>query len=412
MFEIVPPVQPLSGSVTLPGSKSITNRALLLAALAAGESQITGALKSDDTKFMVEGLRKLGIKIAEPDETTFVVQGRGGKLTESPEPLFLGNAGTATRFLAAAASLVIGETVITGNERMNKRPIEDLTSALAQLGVKVETNEGCTPVKIISTGKLTGQVVKIRGNVSSQFVSALLMLLPNAAEEIRLELEGELTSKGYVDITTAVMAGFGVIPLASNNGFKIPHKTYSATNFAVEPDASSATYFWAAEKLLGQTIMLTNVPQVWIQPDAESRQLMIKFPEPFGTVDGSRFPDAVVTLAVLAAFANGQTRFTNIANLRVKECDRIVAIATELNRIKPDLAEEDGDDLVIHGDRDLVKHGKPTEITTYGDHRIAMAFALVGLKVPGIKITNPACVSKSFPDYFETLENLGVTIKK
>ena len=282
MLEIVPPTSTLSGSVTLPGSKSITNRALLLAALADGESQITGALKSDDTKFMVEGLQKLGIQIGEPDDTTFVVQGRGGKLDESPEPLFLGNAGTATRFLTAAASLVVGETVITGNERMNKRPIEDLTSALAQLGVKVETNEGCPPVKIISTGKLTGQVVKIRGNVSSQFVSALLMLLPNAAEEIRLELDGRLTSKGYVDITTAVMAGFGVIPLSSDNGFKIPHKTYSATNFAVEPDASSATYFWAAEKLLSQMIEITNAPKMWIQPDAEAWEVMERFPEPFG----------------------------------------------------------------------------------------------------------------------------------
>ncbi len=412
MIEIIPPTAKLSGSVQLPGSKSITNRALLLAALANGKSEIHEALESDDSRFMVEGLQKLGVKIEKLENNVFQVWGTGGKFEETKEPIYLGNAGTAVRFLTATASLVIGETVITGDERMIQRPIQDLVDALTQLGVKIETNEGSPPVKIISSGKLTGDVVKIRGNISSQFVSALLMLLPNAAEEIQLEVEGELTSKGYVDITTAVMSAFGIIPFATPTGFKIPHKQYSPTNFTVEPDASSATYFWAAEKLLDQEIKITNAPQSWIQPDALSREVMRNFPNPFGVVDGSVFPDAIPTLAVLAAFAGGESRFTGIKNLRVKECDRIVAVATELNKIREGLAEEDGDDLVIHGDRDLVKNGKGVEIETYNDHRIAMSFFLTGLKIPGIKIKNPDCVSKSFPKFFEVWGNLGVKMKR
>ena len=412
MLEIIPPTAELVGEVTLPGSKSITNRALLLAALADGTSEIHGALKSDDTKFMATALGQLGIEMSEPDATTFVVNGKGGKLEESKEPLFLGNAGTATRFLTAAASLVVGETNITGDERMQNRPIGDLTDALVQLGVKIESNNNCPPLRIVSTGKLTGQKIDIRGDISSQFVSAILMILPLASEELELNIEGHLASKGYVRITTAVMNAFGALPLSINSGYRVPTRGYSPTNFTVEPDASAATYFWAAEKILDQQIELANAPQNWIQPDALSREVMQKFPEPFGVIDGSEFPDAVPTLAVLAAFAGGETRFTGIKNLRVKECDRIVAVATELNKIKAGLAEEDGDELVIHGDRELAKNGKPAEIETYDDHRIAMSFLLAGLKVPGIKIRNPDCVAKSFPNFWEVWKQLGMKFSK
>ncbi len=411
---ITPSTKPLVGSVALPGSKSITNRALLLAALAEGQSTITGALKSDDTKYMATGLGQLGVQITEPDATTFVVQGTGGHLSESTRPLDLGNAGTAVRFLTAAATLVVGETTITGSERMQSRPISDLTDALKQLSVKIETTDGSPPVQITSTGKLTGYSVKVRGDISSQYISALLMTLPYAADrETELLITGELTSKGYVDITTAVMAAFGVIPLTADyERFVLPKRHYSGTDYAVEPDASSATYFWAAEQLTGGEINLTNAPRAWIQPDAESRGVMERFPDPLGVVDGSRFPDAVPTLAVLAAFADGQSRFTGIGNLRVKECDRILAIVSELNKIKLGLAEEDGDDIVIHGDKNLATTGKPATITTYDDHRIAMAFSLVGLRIPGITIQNPDCVAKSFPDYWQSLESLGVILEK
>ena len=391
MIEIIPCSQPLDGSVILPGSKSITNRALLLAALTSGKSKIRGALKSDDTNFMAAALRKLGIKIDEPNDTTFIVFGKNGKLTESDSPLFLGNAGTATRFLTAAAILVNGETTIDGDARMRKRPIGDLVDALRHLGAKIKylKNESCLPLKIISNGKIKGNEVKIRGDISSQFVSALLMILPFAEQPINLKIENELTSAGYTEITKKVIASF-------------------SSNFAVEPDASSATYFWAAEKILKQKIKISNAPRNWIQPDANSQQIMEKFPQNFGIVDGSRFPDAIPTLAILAAFANGKTRFTDIKNLRLKECDRIHALATELNRIKAGLAAEIDDDLIIYGDNNLVEHSLGAEIETYNDHRIAMSFFLMGLKIPKIKIRNPSCVTKSFPNFWEVWENLGI----
>ncbi len=213
-------------------------------------------------------------------------------------------------------------------------------------------------------------------------------------------------------MTTTIMSAFGVTVLETARGFRVPQKKYTPTIFTVEPDASSATYFWAAEKLLNQKIELSNAPQNWIQPDAHARTVMQKFPKPFGHIDGSQFPDSIPPLAVLASFASGETRFTGIRNLRVKECDRIVAIATELNKIKNGLAEEDGDELVIHGDRNLTTSGRATEIETYNDHRIAMAFFLAGLKIPGIKIRNQNCVTKSFPNFWEIWENLGVKFLK
>ena len=413
VIEIIPPSAPITGTVALPGSKSITNRALLLAALAHGTSTITSALKSDDTKYMATALGQLGVQIEEPDETSFVVHGVDGHFAASSEPLFLGNAGTAVRFLTAAACLIVGEMVITGSDRMLRRPISDLTNALEQLSVKIETTDGCPPLTITSTGKLTGYSVQVAGNISSQYVSALLMTLPYAADdETELIVQGGLTSIGYVGITTAIMAAFGVTPLASGTErFVVPKKHYRGANYTVEPDASSATYFWAAEQLTNGQITLGNAPQAWIQPDAESRAIMDRFPHAFGTVDGSDFPDAIPTLAVLAAFADGQTRFTGIANLRVKECDRIVAIVTELNKIQPGIAEEDGDNIIIHGDRNLATTGQPADIHTYDDHRIAMAFSLAGLRVPGIRITGSDCVAKSFPSYWDTLKTLGVAFK-
>jgi len=413
VIEIIPPSAPITGTVALPGSKSITNRALLLAALAHGTSTITSALKSDDTKYMATALSQLGVQIEEPDETSFVVHGVDGHFAASSEPLFLGNAGTAVRFLTAAACLIVGEMVITGSDRMLRRPISDLTNALEQLSVKIETTDGCPPLTITSTGKLTGYSVQVAGNISSQYVSALLMTLPYAADdETELIVQGGLTSIGYVGITTAIMAAFGVTPLASGTErFVVPKKHYRGANYTVEPDASSATYFWAAEQLTNGQITLGNAPQAWIQPDAESRAIMDRFPHAFGTVDGSDFPDAIPTLAVLAAFADGQTRFTGIANLRVKECDRIVAIVTELNKIQPGIAEEDGDNIIIHGDRNLATTGQPADIHTYDDHRIAMAFSLAGLRVPGIRITGSDCVAKSFPSYWDTLKTLGVAFK-
>ncbi len=417
MIEIIPPATKLNGSVKLPGSKSITNRALLLAALADGESQISGALKSDDTKFMAAALRKLGIRIDEPDDTTFVVLGRSGKLAESAEPLFLGNAGTAVRFLTAAAILVNGETIIDGDPRMRERPIGDLVDALRQLGAKIEYlgKEGCPPLRIISDGKIESGKVKIRADISSQFVSAVLMILPlTKNDSLKLELLTDPTSQGYIQLTLHVMKHFGVELEPKDSIF--PHKNYEAQKkYEVEADASSATYFWAAEELLKQEIIILNPnnnPDGYIQPDTAAFEIIRKFPNLPRKIDGIGFPDAIPTLAVLAAFSNSDVRFSGIANLRVKECDRITALAKNLNKIKEGLAEESGDNLIIHGDLNLAQTGKPAEIETYNDHRIAMAFFLAGLKIPGIKIRNPDCVAKSFPNFFEVWENLGVKIKK
>ena len=398
MLEIIPPAAELAGKVILPGSKSITNRALLVAALADGVSEIRGALKSDDTKFMSAGLRKFGIAIDEPDATTFVVRGKNGKLAAPTEKIFLGNAGTATRFLTAAAILVDGATTIDGDEWMRKRPIGDLVDSLRQLGARVEflEKENCPPLRISSGGKIPGGKIKIRADISSQFLSAILMIAPLAESELEIELAGKLASAEYVEITKKVRTEF------------LRGGKYSATNFAVEPDASSATYFWAAEKLLGAAIEFENLPAKWMQPDAAAREIISQFPNLPDEIDGAKFPDAVPTLAVLAAFSGREINFSGIANLRVKECDRIRALAVNLNRIRPGLAEEVGDELRIFGDAELAKNGRPAEIETFDDHRIAMSFFLAGLRIPGIRIDNPDCVAKSFPNFWEIWEQLGV----
>lgn len=410
MLEILPPTGALVGNVILPGSKSITNRALLLAALADGKSEIRGALKSDDTRYMAAGLRQLGITIDEPDATTFIVHGQNGKLTEATEPLTLGNAGTAVRFLTAAALLVNGTTTIDGNEWMRKRPIADLVDALRQLGAQVEFlgKENCPPLRITSGGKITGAAVKIHADVSSQFLSAILMIVPFAPRKLKIEIVGKLTSRGYIAITEKVMAAFGFESESCTGATS----KYRATDFAVEPDASSATYFWAAEKLLNQKIELLNTPTNWIQPDAATAELINQFPHLPNEINGENFPDAIPTLAVLAAFSGREIRFTGIANLRVKECDRIAALALNLNKIKPELATEDGDDLIVFGDANLATNGKPAVIETFDDHRIAMSFFLAGLKIPGIKIDKPDCVAKSFPQFWEAWEQLGVKFLK
>lgn len=412
MLEIFPPRRLLAKPITLPGSKSITNRAFLIAALCKGKSLLTGVLQSEDTHYMREALRSMGVKIREVNSTSFEVKGSGGDLQQPQQEIFLGNAGTAVRFLTAAATLVKGVVKIRGVDRMHARPIKDLTDALNQLdGVKIKTNKGNPPLTIQSNGKPFAKKIRVKGNISSQYVSALLMLLPLVKGETELILEGKLVSSGYTEITLKVMEAFGVKVKKLKNGFLIPYAKYQATKFAVEADASSATYFWAAEKLLKQKIQVKNSPKQWIQPDAKTHKIMQQFPKSFGKVNGVEFPDAIPTLAVLAAFARGESRFTGIENLRVKECDRIHAVATELNKIQPGIAREVGDDLVIRGNPKLAEMGKAAEIETYGDHRIAMSFTLAGLRVKGIKIINPKCVEKSFPNFFSVWESLGVKTK-
>lgn len=412
-IEIIPPAGPLTGRVTLPGSKSITNRALLLAGLAEGTSNLTGALKSDDTAHMATALRAMGVAVEEPDATTFRVQGTG-RLAVPDAPLFLGNAGTATRFLtaAAAAASVPGTVVIDGDDHMRRRPIRPLIEALAMLGVRADAPSGCPPVTV-SGGTLRGGRVVIEAGLSSQYLSAILMAAPLADAPVEVALaDASIGARGYVELTLAAMARFGVTAQQVDAGtWRIAPARYRATDMAIEPDASAATYLWAAEALTGGLIDLGLAGDAFTQPDAAAHALIAMFPHLPAVIDGAQMQDAVPTLAVLAAFNATPVRFTGIANLRVKECDRITALATELARIRRGLAREDGDDLLVASDPALSGQTLPAAIHTYADHRIAMAFALAGLRIGGIRITDPGCVAKTYPGYWDALRSLGVAMR-
>ena len=411
--EIIPVDRPLVGRATPPGSKSITNRALLLAGLADGASRLTGALKSDDTHWMAEALRAMGVVVEEPDATSFVVTG-SGRLRAPAGPLFLGNAGTATRFLTAAAALVDGTVVVDGDAHMRKRPISPLIEALGQLGVTASAPTGCPPVTVHGRGGFDGGRVEIDANLSSQYVSALLMAGACARGPVEVALKGaDIGARGYVILTLAAMRGFGAEVEAAPglHAWRIAPTGYRAADLAIEPDASAATYFWAAEALTGGKVDLGVAPIGFTQPDARAYEMIRMFPRMPPVIEGSQIQDAVPTLAVLAAFNETPVRFTGIANLRVKECDRVSAVATELSRIRPGLGSEDGDDLVVASDPGLRGQILPARIETYADHRIAMSFALAGLVVGGIVILDPGCAAKTFPGYWDALEQLGVGLR-
>ncbi|ARO28921.1 3-phosphoshikimate 1-carboxyvinyltransferase [Rhizobium sp. NXC14] len=409
---IIPPGRPLSGRAMPPGSKSITNRALLLAGLAKGTSRLTGALKSDDTRYMADALRAMGVVIEEPDDTTFVVTG-SGRLMPPKAPLFLGNAGTATRFLTAAAALVDGTVIVDGDEHMRKRPIGPLVQAMRTLGIDVAAETGCPPVTVRGTGRFEADRILIDGGLSSQYVSALLMMAAGGDRPVDIELVGEdIGALGYIDLTTAAMKAFGAkVEKTSTVTWRVEPTGYRAADFVIEPDASAATYLWAAEVLSDGKIDLGVPNDAFTQPDAKAYETIAKFPHLPAEIDGSQMQDAVPTIAVLAAFNETPVRFVGIANLRVKECDRIRALSTGLNNIREGLAVEEGDDLIVHSDPALAGQTLPAEIDTFADHRIAMSFALAGLKIDGITILDPDCVGKTFPAYWRTLAALGVTYR-
>ena len=413
-YTITPPNRPLTGRVSPPGSKSITNRALLLAALAEGTSHLTGALKSKDTVLMARALTEMGVIIEEPDATSFRVTGTG-KLAAPSAPLFLGNAGTATRFLTAAVATIDGTVVVDGDEDMRLRPILPLVDALKSLGIDADCPTGCPPVTIRGTGSFGAGRVEIDASLSSQYVSALLMAAPFGDGPIEVALTGkEIGARGYVDLTLAAMRAFGAQVEARDDGTWLVQPTgYKATDFHIEPDASAATYLWGIEALTGGRIDLGVAADAFTQPDAAAQAVIASFPNMPEIIDGSQMQDAVPTMAVIAAFNNRPVRFVGIANLRVKETDRIRAVANELNRIRPGLAVEDGDDLIVHADPGLMQAAQrnvTSRIETYHDHRIAMSFALAGLMIGGITILDPACTGKTYPDYWEMLKGLGVEL--
>ncbi len=399
----------LTGKIALPGSKSITNRVLLIAALAQGRSHISGALKSDDTKYMAQALSQLGVTVAEAGDTDFVVDSTG-ILTPSAEPLFLGNAGTAVRFLTAAAANIDGTTVLTGDAHMQKRPIAPLVEALNAVGVTATAPTGCPPVTVSSRGGFGNRSIEVDASLSSQYVSALMMAGTAGDAPFQLSVkDGDIGARGYIDITLACMRAFGAdITQTGPLSWDIANQPYQARDYWVEPDASAATYIWGINALLRTDIDIGIAPGDMMQPDAKAYDFISQFPNLPAVIDGSQMQDAIPTIAVLAAFNATPVRFVGIANLRVKECDRINAVATELNRIQPGLAEEIGDDLLITPDPTLIGRTVSADIHTYSDHRIAMAFALAALVVDGVRILDPGCTAKTYPGYWRDLQSVGV----
>jgi len=411
----------------VPGSKSYTNRALTIAAVADGASILRGALISDDTRVARAALERLGIKVAY-DDGAFSVHGRGGRFNDPGAPLFLGNSGTATRFLTAMMTLAGFTSTITGNERMQERPIADLLAALGQLGAEVssERGNGCPPVRIGAT-RLQGGRATVSGAISSQFLSALLMAGPYAREDVALEVQDTLVSVPYVDLTLDIMARFGVeVEHDDYRLFRIPGgQVYAARDYVIEGDASSASYFWGLAALLGQGMCVTNVPPDSVQGDTRFLQVLARMGctvsrrqgwhvagpqqlQALGDIDLNALPDAAMTVAVLAAFCPGETRLCNLANLRVKETDRLRALATELRKIGAAVTELP-DGLHIHGDPATL-HG--ADIDTYDDHRMAMCFGMAGARLPGMRIREPDCVAKTYPGFWDDLRRVGIPVKQ
>jgi len=408
-LRILPNGNALQGRIVLPGSKSFTNRALLLASLAVGTSIVRQALESDDTRYMAGALAAMGVRI-EREHDAFRIIGNG-KLAKPAGPLFLGNAGTATRFLTAAVALVDGQVVVDGDAHMRKRPIKPLLDALAALGIETQSNGGCPPVTVFGKGGFQRDAVEIDANLSSQYVSAILMAAPCGRQTLTIKIaDGAIGGRGYIDMTIAMMRRFGAeVEEVSRTEWRVSPAGYRPQDIAVEPDASAATYLWAAEALTRGSIDLGISASAFTQPDARAYQVIGMFPRLPALIDGSQMQDAVPTLAVLAAFNHSPVRFTGIDNLRVKECDRVAALETELCRIAPGLARQEGGDLIVQGAAGLKGRAATAEIETYADHRIAMSFALTGLMIDGITIKDPGCVAKTYPNFWRDLASVGAT---
>jgi len=418
---------PIEAVVRLPGSKSLTNRALIAAALADGVSVLDGLLLAEDTRLMIDALRALGVAVTVDEAACRAeVTGCRGHLPASEARLLCGNSGTTLRFGAALVALSHGRFELDGVERMRRRPIGPLADALRRLGAAVEYpgEEGYPPIVVHARG-LSGGEVRFDSPASSQWISALLLVAPYAASDVFLEISGEVPSEPYLDMTLAVMERFGVMALAPDGApagrFIVPApQRYTGTTLAIEPDASNATYFLAAAAVCGGRVTVEGLGTGSVQGDVhfvalleqmgcraarEPDRLTVESP-PAGErlrgidVDLSAMPDTVPTLAVLALFAEGPTTIRNVANLRIKETDRLAALRVELSKLGATV-EERPDGLSI----------TPAEINgatidTYADHRMAMSFALAGLGCPGVTIRDPQCCQKTFPDFFERFEQL------
>jgi len=421
MMEIKP-LHNVDAVITVPGSKSYTQRAMVLAALAQGESVLLNPLIAEDTMLLLDALQDLGADIT-IGEGGFHVTGTGGSITplKNGQQISLGNNGTAMRLLIAIAALGRGDYILTGGPRLCERPVQPLIGALAQLGGSAQSlnANGCPPVLVIGGGLRGGRAV-LENIESSQFISSLLMAAPLAGNDVEIEVRGEIPSRPYVDLTIQAMADFGIEARQRDNVYlvKAGHK-YNARNYRIEGDASSASYFFAAAALCGGRVRVLNINPETRQGDigilAILEQMGCRINKGnYGveveggdltsgelSFDMGDMPDVVPTVAVLAAMRPGRTVITNVAHLRVKESNRLKALVTELRKTGIN-AEELSDGIAIEG-------GSPrgAAIETYNDHRIAMSFAVLGLAVPGMRIMNPDCVSKSFPDFWKVLEKLN-----
>jgi 3-phosphoshikimate 1-carboxyvinyltransferase len=419
-------IQSVSGQITLPGSKSITNRILLLSALANGETIIKHPLQSDDTNYMIDALKILQVDLTQNKNGDILIKGAQGQFKNKSAEIFLGNAGTAFRPLTAALSFSQGNYILSGVPRMHERPIKDLVDALLQLNADITylNQEGYPPLKISPSEIIVNSSIKIRGDISSQFLTALLMAIPLTKKEVSIEIVGDLISKPYIDITLNLMSRFGVqVKKIDWQHFLIPGSSayVSPGEIFVEGDASSASYFLAAGALAGD-IEVKGIGKNSIQGDVKFTEALALMGAKVQTLESSirvskvatlqainldcnHIPDAAMTLAVLALFANGTTKLHNIRSWRVKETDRIKAMATELRKLGAGVVE--GEDFIEITPPLHIKEN--IEIDTYDDHRIAMCFSLISLKNIPITINDPACVNKTFPSYFEILESIVET---
>ena len=408
----------VEATLTLPGSKSYTHRALIAAALAPGESILANALKAEDTELTAQTLARLGADIDWQGHTVRV-QGTGGRLKPLPDSIYLGNSGTSMRFLTAVAALGQGTYRLAGTPRLSERPMGELLKALRTLGVRAISEKGndCPPV-IIQGGGFAGGKASLSGAVSSQYLSALLLIGPLSSGGVEIDITGELVSRPYVDITLSVLTAFGITyTREAYQHFVLPGgQSYQSRHYDIEADASSASYFWAAAALTGGRVTIANLDLESVQGDIDFLSVLARMgchlvsaPEGI-TVEGgplrgihmdmSAMPDLVPTLGVLAAFAEGETVVSGVAHLRHKESNRLAAVVTELGKMGV-TAEEPPDGLRIVGG---MPHG--ADIDPYQDHRLAMSFAVAGLKAPGVVIRDPDCVAKSFPDFWEYFEKL------
>jgi 3-phosphoshikimate 1-carboxyvinyltransferase len=420
---IQPVSRPVHGSIRPPGSKSITNRALVCAALAEGTSTLTGALDSEDTRVMIECLRKLGIGVGSRDEgQTLIVQGCGGKIPATSADLFVGNSGTTIRFLTAMCALGHGTYRLDGIQRMRARPIGDLLDALNLLGAdcRGEFKSAYPPVIVRGRG-LNGGPVEVRADISSQFLSGLLMATPYAASDVTVIVTGEFVSQPYAGMTLAIMGSFGASVSATADAWEyriVAPGTYVAQEYTIEPDASAASYFWAAAAVTGGKITVEGVTR--LQGDVDFAECLAQMgchvtsgPDGITVAGAARraidvnmnaISDTVQTLAAVALFVEGPTTIRGVAHIRHKETDRIGDLARELRKFGATV-DELPDGLRITPPADI---GQRRDITieTYNDHRMAMSLALPGLVLPGITILNPACTAKTYPRFFDDLKRL------